>query len=101
MTDDPLDTAAFEAWRAEMNQGEQADLTDSPDLQDAVRQSSARQTSKHSFATNEGIVILMSPADLKRLALSDQLQGSINRSRMWGEPNFLGSGQHALHGRGK
>lgn len=90
------------ASRADIDQPEPADKLELPlDLQEALRQSGARKIDYHTYATNEGTVILASPADMRRMALSDRLQPGIDRTRPWGAPSYLGGGQHAMRGRGK
>lgn len=90
------------AKRADIDAPEQAEQVElSPDLQQALRDSGARRIDEHTYATNQGTVILMSPADMKRMALSDRLQGSIDRTRRWSEPGYIGGGVHAIPGRGK
>lgn len=87
---------------ADVDQPEQADKLELPlDLQEALRQSGARKIDYHTYATNEGTVILATPADMKRLELSNRLQGSIDRRRSWSDPGYLGGGLHAMRGRGK
>lgn len=107
--DDVFDPKAFaaeaeaaETARAERERDEEIEkLAGSPDLQQAMRDSGARQIDDHAYATNQGTVILMSPADQSRVELSDRLQRSIDRTRKWGAPGYLAFNQHALRGRGK
>jgi len=72
-----------------------------PDLQEEVRKSGATKVDDHTYKTNEGTVILMSPADSARLQLSARLFHQVDRTKKWSEPGYLDPGKAAFRGRGK
>ena len=66
------------------------------DMQAKFRQSGARQLDRHTFRTNEGTVILASPADIKREKLAKRIMKNVPRDRPWSLPTTI-DGAPTLH----
>lgn len=67
------------------------------DLQAKFRQSGAVQLDRHTYRTNEGTVVAASPADIKRLKLSERIAKHVPRNEKWALPGTI-EGAPTLHG---